>query len=694
MNTRNSSASKATPTRNAKPQTISTDSKSNKSPAANTQKNSNKSTPVADIRDKSASKRSVTPTSAKERAPGTPKVTPQQARSASTKKTQELQAPSISKSNQASANKSPSKKTPQTMQQTTLTPGNPRYVKSAQSSSRKPETQDILPGLKPISEDIENEGLTYDMRKDLNVILDTEVVDIRATQINDVTPSKQASAAKTRSQQKSASESKKSRDKSGTRLDLEGIEVRGSNRGSEVKIEEAGIDAEDRQEEQAEERTNFRKEYSAYEDWRILETVESQIPEGSKISRSFWNTIDDPLTGKRLLEGKRTSESLRDRYKRYIASLDEVGKETLREFAQNNDTETMKKYHCLFKKVGGLKQFVGVSDQLNYNPERMQRKTPYGTKSTKEKEEQKTTKSRRKNVGQVEKDFEEEGNPQMEQEIAEFEDDIIEVTERDITFAAPVKTKQFEVQRPSAQQANQRKPNNATSTRTIIRDHVIPVQQQRVGGVRQERRALADFDGEDFPDFEMIQPELQEFVSLDEMKRKNNKRKVPKDDNYEAVVNTVAPAVHREMKKVRITSQYDDSSLQLNNVFSVRKQGYQSRNGDEGNLMVLVDLNKGFRQFVRENPEEEEDREVEKRKLKKLSEKYKIPFNEIVIIFGKVSSDYADLEEFLKRKDAKLLWTDEEDSDLLENNHTAIKYLKILKGDERVDRRVNYLMSH
>jgi len=32
MNTKNSSASKATPTRNAKPQTISTDSKSSKSP--------------------------------------------------------------------------------------------------------------------------------------------------------------------------------------------------------------------------------------------------------------------------------------------------------------------------------------------------------------------------------------------------------------------------------------------------------------------------------------------------------------------------------------------------------------------------------------------------------------------------------------------------------------------------------------
>jgi len=604
------------------------------------------------------------------------------------------------------------------LQQTTLSPGNPKFIaKSAQSSSRKPEAQNSLPGLNPILEDLENEasrgGLTLDLRKDLNAILDDKTADVKITATKiikefDVTPSKQdqnrASSGKTRSQQKGASESKKSRDKSGTRLDLEGIEVRSSNRGSEVKIEEAGngIDEEDRQEEQGEERSNVRKEYSAYEDWRILETVESQIPEGSKISRSFWNTVDDPLTGKRLLDGKRTSESLRDRYKRYIASLDEVGKETLREFAKEHDTETMKKYHCLFKKVGGLKQFMGVSDQLNYNPERMQRKTPYGTKPTKkkdeeEKEEQKTTKSRRKNIGQVEKDFEEEGNVQhqMEEEFVDFVDEIEEVTfaTSEIRQAPPVRTKQFEVQRPSAEQASKRKPNNATSTRTIIRDDVVPVQQQRAAGVRQERRVPADFDTEDFFDLEFIQPEPQEFVSLDDVKRKNNKRKVPKDDNYEAVVNTVAPAVHREMKKVRITSQYDDSSLQLNNVFRVRKQGVQTRNGDEENLMVLVDLSKGFRQFVRETPEEEES-EVENRKLRKLAEKYKIPLNEIIIVFRKVSYDYADLEEFLKRKDAKLLWTEEEDNDLLENNHTAIKYLKILKGEDRVERRLNYLVGH
>jgi len=396
------------------------------------------------------------------------------------------------------------------------------------------------------------------------------------------------------------------------------------------------------------------------------------------------------------LDGKRTSESMRDRYKRYIASLDDVGKDTLKEFAQNNDLETMKKYHCIFKKVGGLKQFMGVSDQLNYNPDRIQRKTPYGTKSQKEeqKADQKASTKRggRKTAGQVERDFEEETfEHQMEEELGELEDDLFEIDEREITFAtsevrqAPVKTKQFEVQRPSQDMASKRKPN-ATSTRTIIRDDVAPVK-------RQERRAPARVEPEFIEDFEEEGvPVIEDFVSIDEAKRRALKRKVPRDDNYEAVISSVAPTMHREMKKVRITTHYDDSSLQLNDVFRDRKHGKPTKNVDQDNLMVLVDLSKGFRQFVRE-PEEDE-REVENRKLRKLAEKYKIAFNEVVLIFRRVSYDYADLEEFLKRKDAKLLWTEEEDSDLLENNYTAIKYLKILKGEERVQKRMNYLMGN
>ena len=61
------------------------------------------------------------------------------------------------------------------------------------------------------------------------------------------------------------------------------------------------------------------------------------------------------------------------------------------------------------------------------------------------------------------------------------------------------------------------------------------------------------------------------------------------------------------------------------------------------------------------------------------------------MLVNQVSWDLEDLEEYLETGDEKILWNHQEDEDLLNKNATALRYLKILKGEARMKRRREFL---
>jgi len=129
--------------------------------------------------------------------------------------------------------------------------------------------------------------------------------------------------------------------------------------------------------------TNERREYTAYEDAKILEATEDYIEKNGARglqSITMWQQLKDPQTGDLVLKGMRSFESMRDRYKRYIMLLNKEDKEKIREFVNTHTVEEQKAHHSLFKKVNKRRKFIGISAQLNYDPERIKRHTPYNTK--------------------------------------------------------------------------------------------------------------------------------------------------------------------------------------------------------------------------------------------------------------------------------------------------------------------------
>jgi len=112
-----------------------------------------------------------------------------------------------------------------------------------------------------------------------------------------------------------------------------------------------------------------------------------------------------------------------------------------------------------------------------------------------------------------------------------------------------------------------------------------------------------------------------------------------------------------------------------------------------------VDSARGFRQFVEggqrlaESLPKPSEKDMIWGKLKRYSEEYDLPLDEVIEDFNNLSCDIKDLEQFLKTKDITLLWTNQEDNDLLDNNSTALRYLIKIKGPIRVNKRRDFLGS-
>ena len=114
------------------------------------------------------------------------------------------------------------------------------------------------------------------------------------------------------------------------------------------------------------------------------------------------------------------------------------------------------------------------------------------------------------------------------------------------------------------------------------------------------------------------------------------------------------------------------------------------------NICICVDYDQESRKFVREEiqsafPNSED--QLEQPKLSNIANKYEISMNEALRFFNATSSSYDDLEEYLQTKNTDILWDIEDDYQIIQNNPTVLRYLKKIKGEDRVEKRKKYLLQ-
>ena len=104
------------------------------------------------------------------------------------------------------------------------------------------------------------------------------------------------------------------------------------------------------------------------------------------LSPKRWEVIKDPRTDLKLLNGSRSSESMRERYKRHLISLNSEDLKEFDKFAKSHSEEDMKLYALGFTKREEVKSpqiWVPPDSSLSLNPDQSLRKnkTPETNKS-------------------------------------------------------------------------------------------------------------------------------------------------------------------------------------------------------------------------------------------------------------------------------------------------------------------------
>ena len=415
------------------------------------------------------------------------------------------------------------------------------------------------------------------------------------------------------------------------------------------------------------------KKYSAWEDWRILDTVDQLLMHNGKTavqSKNLWMSIIDPSTGRKLLDGKRSSESMRERYKRHLIYLDDDDKEQLNEFAKKHGASEMKNHYSIIKKFEGERKLVAISKQVNYDYDANNRRNS----------------NQRLERGALEDDFAEDGYygrdasapRQQEEDEFDFDNEENSRTKKNFKPKSPPKS------------ASDKSGKNL----------IAKMLQEK------QRQEVLDDDIESFNDEEDIfptfgnkqsNPPKKNFIEVNEdseevktdsdiivvEKSSRSKKRQREDISNPEQSQTPEDLI---LKKVKLTIDYDKKALRPSNVFQERKPLDKEFVIDE-NLMIYVDVEAENREFIIEEP-------VLVKGLRRLCSQYQIDFETLQETSKQVSDDLDDLERYLESKDAMILWTEEEDQDLLQNNQTALKYLKLLKGQERIQKRLEYLQDY
>jgi len=436
-------------------------------------------------------------------------------------------------------------------------------------------------------------------------------------------------------------------------------------------------------------KTAERKEYTLYDDWRIIEVIEDYKKlNGTKglLSHSLWDKLKDPKTNQKLLQGVRTTESLRDRYKRTIALLSDEDIEKIKKFAREHTEEECLHHYCQFKKVNGLKKLTQIASRPSYDPNNLKRKTPYNQvnppktdKTIEQATKQKTRGNRTVGnmlKGHLESHFDlgddESGNfPYKDYEY----DNDNDMSEEDISNF----TESQLPRRSMGYDEAHSKRNSLSNQRGMMVEenpHMIAT-STNIHKARETERILIP-NVKQIPTLTVSRPQHTDPQPADNKRRKS----------YEEERLLIRDA--GEIKRVKPSEEYTKRSLVVSEAFKEKKKSPEPWTFDE-NLTIYVDKARKVRFAIKEQPLVDMEKEKEMKRLLSLAREYQISFEQLMELFQKVSCDCDDLENYLKSGNEALLWDSQEDKDLIENNTTALRYLRLIKGDERIERRRVFL---
>ena len=495
-----------------------------------------------------------------------------------------------------------------------------------------------------------------------------------------------------------------------------------------------------REEEEPEEdfthnRPSERREYSVYDDHRILEAYDAYVErngeEGSK-SVKTWETITDPLTRKRLLKNTRSGESMRNRYRKTLDLLTEAHKDQIREWIRTHSEEEARNHYLKFEKAGVFKRktFAGIAYKnftLDHPSKRKQaandirREAPVAKPGTNVNLK---NIRRGRNAGQVEKSFY-KGNEDEFDDIEPVPEEtgsaldarmqrLLETYERPRQNRVRDESEEVkEIPKPKAVLVSDWKTHLASRRPQVERSYRHDTLEESNSSNRNvnlrtpgPKKGTNDFkfttnlnnsnvartnDRVRGYQRNAINPINMNLNNV-ENKKETKKRKGagPERDIYEIH--------HNGIKKVKSIDYYEQNSLIICDAFKQKKTvDLNISENDKEELSVYVDVSGNFRQFVWDEEEEfEESQRMSQNyileKLNAYSKRYKIPVDKINQIFMRVSLHFDDLEAFLRTRDDSILWDPDEDKDILEGDSTALRYLKSLKGADRVIRRREYLI--
>jgi hypothetical protein len=442
-----------------------------------------------------------------------------------------------------------------------------------------------------------------------------------------------------------------------------------------------------------------RREYNVYEDWRILEAIEDFIKKnGMKgaTSKNLWIRLNDPQTELPLLLGQRSSESMRERYKRQLVRLNAEEIEVVRIFAKEHTIDEMKCHQCLFTK----KKFMGIGTGPISSPFKSSRKVLYSIVRFPVNTE--------KN-GQLERSRQNSEKKPMEQKFQtllreknkksgssnKFEKTRTSLCDGTSSFHERIKNKQIISLSSSHEEPGENSiSNNLSEIERLVHQPTSKKEKKlryRIDPDNDEiefwqkkkvKQALYSSPEENWIPSEDINENTNRFPKRNFNRR--NEGETEDDDEMGEVA-------QKRKEKGRKPSYYPRKEF-YEEVDSQDSE-LEEKKGEDLNIMIYANYEEGFREFLKEKPDKEDLKvKTEEIRLVKLAKKYNIPLDQALKLFDQVSCDYSDLEEYLNTGNQNILWSKDDDHGLIIECAITMRYLKKLKGEKRIERRKDYLL--
>ena len=375
---------------------------------------------------------------------------------------------------------------------------------------------------------------------------------------------------------------------------------------------------------------------------------------------------------------------MKERYKRRLRYLTDENRKEIRKFASEHNKAEMRRHYCLFKRCDDGMTFVKISNKpvLEFTQGKRKSQQPVLHKDQPKngegdskvdqlwdhmyKEEKKQERGQSYEPGRVKK-------TQFVSDESDQED-----VEDDVKYAeANEQPRRVE---PYVRERRKQSPRSKhINKEPVLANHIY----------RQATRRRYD-----------EQESIEELAEEEQVlrARTSNREKflpaIPKPSKQVKASSMLALRLSNA-KNQSFSQNFKTNTQQSNETTYQRGLKTKGEEDVDFSIWIHVDYDQEQRQFVKEKEQlvwSDSENRLKRLKLKKIAKKYQIGLNDALRLFHATSGDYEDLEEYLITKNKDILWNEKDDHEVINNNLVALKYMKRIKGEDRVQKRRAYLL--